>query len=169
MRTKSYSRIIFKPKSACNNCWLKTGCTKNKNASTNNKQSVIKKTVGFKKGEHLIKNGDIITGLYCINRGVVKIYKNVKENKEFIFGFAGKGEIVGLNSFLINESVLFSAMAVSNVAACYISFSEMNLLLRQKPLIMERLVQNLCEKLDFMEGCIASNISNKRKKRITLP
>ncbi len=157
------NHFVLTKKKACKNCWLKSCFSQLKDSNINSSTVLINNIVRLKKGEGLIKSGDAISGLYCIRDGTVKIYKTGNNNKEYIFWRAGKGEIVGLNSFLNCEIFSFSATALSNVSACYISALSMHKLINEQPFVIDGLMQNLCSKMNFMESRI-TNISTRRKK-----
>lgn len=155
---------VLTKKKACKNCWLKSCYCLQSNNMNSNGFLLINSIIKIKKGEHLIKSGDTIYGLYCIRDGTVKIYKTGNNNKEYIFWRAGRGEIVDLNSFLNSDLFSFSATALSNVSACYISVSFMNNLINEQPFIIEGLMKDLCSKINLIESRI-TNISNRRKKK----
>lgn len=163
MNSEKRNDFILTKGKICKNCWLKSYYGQPKTINANSSRKLINKSVRFNKGEHLIKSGDAILGLYCIRDGTVKIYKNGNNNREYIFWRAGKGEIVGLNSFLNCEYFSFSASALSNVTACYISVTYMNKLIAEQPFIIDSLMQNICSKINLIENRI-TNISNRRKK-----
>lgn len=57
--------------------------------------SRFKANYGFKKGDIIIKEGQISDGVYFIKRGVVKIEKNGPNGRNFIINICGAGNIIG--------------------------------------------------------------------------
>ena len=48
----------------------------------------------YKKGDVLYKEGNRISGFYCINIGIIKVYKTGLDGKEQIIRFARPGDII---------------------------------------------------------------------------
>ena len=152
-------------KTICKNCWLKQ-CAGECSSIHDRKKWLKNKIVRFRKGDDLINSDINISGLYCIKDGFVKIYKKGLNDKEFIIWIATRGEIVGLDSFLNNEQFAFSAKALNDVTTCHISTSEMECFLNRKPLIINELMRNLCNKIDLLEKRIVFTSKRKKKDQI---
>ncbi len=74
----------------------------------------------FKKGETLYHEGRRINGVYCINSGIVKIFKTGFDGKEQILMFARKGDIIGYRSVLANELACTTAKMIEDGLLCFI-------------------------------------------------
>jgi CRP-like cAMP-binding protein len=66
----------------------------------------------YKRGDILYQEGNRISGFFCINSGIIKVFKTGFDGKEQIIRFARKGDIIAYRSVLSNElrtarSVLF--------------------------------------------------------------
>jgi CRP-like cAMP-binding protein len=59
-------------------------------------------------------------GVYCICKGVLKIYKTGSDGKEQIVAFARSGDITGYRSILSNEAACTTAEAIQNAIVCQI-------------------------------------------------
>ena len=91
------------------------------------KLNVNKSNNYFKKGQVIFYEGNYPHGMYCINKGKVKISKLGDEGKEQIVRFAGEGELLGYRSALSNESYKATATAMEECYICHIpkdKFSE---------------------------------------------
>ncbi len=75
----------------------------------------------FNRGSVLYREHNKITGFYCIQRGIIKIFKTGSDGKEQIIRFAKKGDIIGFRSVLSNELACTSAMAIEDADTCFIS------------------------------------------------
>jgi len=73
-----------------------------------------------KRGEILYFEGKRITGFYCINEGIIKIYKTGIDGKEQIIRFAKPGEIIAYRSILSNELACTTAKIIEDAIVCYI-------------------------------------------------
>lgn len=91
--------------------------SKNDLASVN----TLKECYLLKKGETIYTEGSRINGIYCINSGIIKIYKTGIDGKGQIIRFAKEGEIIGYRSVLSNELACTSAMVIEEATLCYIS------------------------------------------------
>jgi CRP-like cAMP-binding protein len=74
----------------------------------------------FKRGEILYNEGARISGFYCINRGIIKVFKTGFDGKEQIIRFAKPGDIIAYRSVLSNEPACTSARVIEDCQACFI-------------------------------------------------
>lgn len=74
----------------------------------------------FKRGEILYHEGRRMTGYYCVNKGIVKIYKTGIDGKEQIIAFAQKGDILGYRSILSNENACTTSKVIEDSVLCFI-------------------------------------------------
>lgn len=155
--------IVNRDMSVCKKCWIKNVSGDNRICSSVYNRAISEDTIDFKKGECFIKPKDSISKLYCIRNGTVKIHNKRPNKKEFIVWLAGKGDILGLDSYLNDQIFSFYATAVNNVSVCVINVAEMNEFLRNDPFFVNSLANKLCSKIDLMEKRIG-NLFNKSKK-----
>jgi CRP-like cAMP-binding protein len=74
----------------------------------------------YKKGSEIYHEGSRTNGLYCINQGIVKIFKTGIDGREQIIYFAQPGDIIGYRSILSGELACSSAKAVNQSILCFI-------------------------------------------------
>jgi CRP-like cAMP-binding protein len=74
----------------------------------------------FKRGDILYHEGNRISGFYCINSGIIKVYKTGFDGKEQIIRFAKAGEIIAYRSVLSNEVACTSARVIEDCQVCFI-------------------------------------------------
>ena len=74
----------------------------------------------YKKGSEIYHEGSRTNGLYCINEGIVKIYKTGIDGREQIIHFAKPGDIIGYRSILSGELACSSAKALKTSVLCFI-------------------------------------------------
>lgn len=147
---------------SCTDCHLKTSTVfKACSGSILDKYFTDKQLVHFEKEEVLLKQEDCFSGVYCVVEGILKITKIKNQNKEFILWFAGPGDIIGLDSFINNESYSFSAISIDSGKACFIPGENFSKLLSGEPIISLDLIKSLCKKINHIEGRITS-IAQKR-------
>lgn len=74
----------------------------------------------YKKGDVLYHEGNRISGFYCINSGIIKVYKTGLDGKEQIIRFARPGEIIAYRSVLSNEPACTTSKVIEDCQVCFI-------------------------------------------------
>jgi CRP-like cAMP-binding protein len=74
----------------------------------------------YKRGEILYHEGSRISGFYCINSGIIKVFKTGLDGKEQIIRFAKPGDIIAYRSVLSNELACTSAKVIEDSFVCFI-------------------------------------------------
>ena len=81
----------------------------------------------FEKACNLYKRGDTIYheghkggGVYCVNKGVLKLHKTGIDGKEQIIRFAKSGDIIGFRSVLSDEASCTTAKVIEDAVLCFI-------------------------------------------------
>src|ERR1700748_3063836 len=79
-----------------------------------------RKSLHFKKGEVIFREGDLVEGIYFVTSGTVKVHKKWGTEKELILRFARKGDIFGHRGLGQETDYPISATAIEPVSACFI-------------------------------------------------
>lgn len=87
----------------------------------------------YKKGEAIFKEGGYSRGLYCVNKGKVKMSKMGPSGKEQIIRFATAGDVMGYNSMLSKSKLSSTAVALEDAAVCFIPSSDFFDLIKTEP------------------------------------
>lgn len=74
----------------------------------------------YKRGTVIYDEGSRINGFYCVQSGIIKIYKTGFDGKEQIIRFAKKGDIMGFRSTLSNELACTTAKVIEDAHICYV-------------------------------------------------
>ncbi len=82
--------------------------------------SVEKSCNIYKKGQLVFYEGNRPTGLYCVNKGKVKVYQIGMEGKEQIIRLAKDGDILGYRSLISGEMYTASASIIEDSTICFI-------------------------------------------------
>lgn len=99
-----------------NSCFFCRGCLPEWQAAI----ALNKITYTIKKGELIFREGDPVTGIYFLDRGLAKVHKQWGTEKELILRFAKDGDIIGHRG-LGNENIFpVSATALEESTACFI-------------------------------------------------
>jgi CRP-like cAMP-binding protein len=86
--------------------------------------------LNFEKGCNHYKRGSIIyhernriSGIYCVNKGIIKLVKTGMDGREKIIRFAKKGDIIGYRSILSQELACTTAKVIEDAVLCFIPAS----------------------------------------------
>jgi CRP-like cAMP-binding protein len=74
----------------------------------------------YKKNQGLFLEGSIPRGVYCINKGKVKVFTLGDEGKEQIIQIAGEGEVLGFRSIFSGEPYKVSATTLEDSNVCFV-------------------------------------------------
>lgn len=74
----------------------------------------------YSKGSIIYNEGSKINGVYCVNNGILKIFKTGIDCKEQIVAFAKKGNIIGYRSTISGELACTTAKVLEDAEICYI-------------------------------------------------
>ncbi len=74
----------------------------------------------YKKGNIIYHEGNHTNGFYCVNSGIIKIFKTGIEGKEQIIHFAKKGDIIGYRSVISKEAACSTAKTLEDSILCFI-------------------------------------------------
>ncbi len=114
----------------------------------------------FKRGEILYTEGNRISGFYCINSGIIKVFKTGLDGKEQIIRFAKSGEIIAYRSVLSNESACTSARVIEDCLVCFIPSEILISLVKTNSLFAFELLKLACHELGEANSFI-TNIAQK--------
>jgi CRP/FNR family transcriptional regulator, polysaccharide utilization system transcription regulator len=74
----------------------------------------------YSRGDILYQEGNRISGFFCINSGIIKVFKTGFDGKEQIIRFAKEGDIIAYRSVLSNEVACTSAKVIEDCQVCFI-------------------------------------------------
>jgi len=120
----------------------------------------IKACNHYKKNQGLFIEGSIPRGVYCVNKGKVKVFTLGDEGKEQIIHIADEGEIIGFKAMFSGDPYRVSATTLEDANICFIhkdnflSMIDSNAALRSG--IMRELSKELGERAVFI-----TNMSQK--------
>ncbi len=70
----------------------------------------------YKRGTIIYSEGQRINGFYCVQKGIIKIYKTGFDGKEQIIRFAKKGDIMGFRSTVLRERACTTAKVLEDAS-----------------------------------------------------
>ncbi|MEY8848848.1 Crp/Fnr family transcriptional regulator [Psychroserpens sp. XS_ASV72] len=78
----------------------------------------------IKKGDVIFEEGDTINGVYCIKEGICKLSKLSANGKDQIIKLVVKGDLLGKNSIIREETSNLTATALNDMEVCFIPKNE---------------------------------------------
>lgn len=128
--------------------------------------SVNKGSSRYKSGQVVFHEGSQPTGLYCIYKGKVKVFKLGADGKEQIVRFSRKGEVIGYRALLSNTSYNATATAIEDCEICHISKSVFINKLQENSSLTHNVIQLLSENLKESEDKLLSVTQKSVKERV---
>ncbi|MGO4886747.1 Crp/Fnr family transcriptional regulator [Anaerobacillus sp. MEB173] len=115
----------------------------------------------FKKGEHLIYEGEKSDTLFIINKGKVKLSKLTIDGKEQILYIMSCGDFFGeLNLFNDDEVNNFSAYAINDTEICMLTKQNIDIIMSDNQEILIKLLKAVTKRLAHTEN-LAQNLATK--------
>jgi CRP-like cAMP-binding protein len=125
----------------------------------------------YKRGDILYQEGNRISGFFCINSGIIKVFKTGFDGKEQIIRFAKKGDIIAYRSVLSNEPACTSAKVIEDCQVCFIPSEILISFIKTNPVYALELLKLACHELgeanSFITG-IAQKTVRERLAEILL-
>ncbi|MBN2662715.1 MAG: Crp/Fnr family transcriptional regulator [Bacteroidales bacterium] len=74
----------------------------------------------YKRGDTVYHEGHRGNGVYCVNKGVLKLYKTGIDGKEQIIRFAKAGDLIGFRSVISDEISCTTSKVIEDAVLCFI-------------------------------------------------
>lgn len=120
----------------------------------------------YKKGQILYSEGNRINGVFCIQSGVLKIYKTGSDGKEQIIAFARGGDLTGYRSVLSNEPACTTAQVIEEAHICFIHSNIIFQLIRSNGDFSIALMQLTCKELNQANSYIKDIAQKTVRERL---
>ena len=146
---------------SCETCQSRTGsvfCQLSDDELVN--LSIQKNCNYYQKGQQIFYEGNSPTGLYCVNKGKVKVSQSGSEGKEQIIRLAKDGDILGYRSLISGEVYTSSAIAMEDSKVCLIPKALFFDLIKSNSDITSKIMKLLATDLGEAENKI-TNLAQK--------
>lgn len=120
----------------------------------------------YKRGDVLYKEGNRISGFYCIHSGIIKVYKTGFDGKEQIIRFAKGGEIIAYRSVLSNEVACTSAKVIEDCYVCFIPSEILISLIKTNSAYALELLKLACHELGEANSFITDIAQKTVRERL---
>ncbi len=118
------------------------------------------------KGEVIYEEGSRINGIYCVHKGIIKIYKTGTEGKEQIVKFAKPGDIFGYRSVINKEPACTSVKVLDDAVLCFLPSPDLYHLLKENSEFGIELLQIACNELGEANDYITDIAQKSVKERL---
>jgi len=125
-----------------------------------------KNLISHKKGQILYYEGTKPLGIFCINSGVVKIYKTASNGKEQIIHLSQKGDFLGYSALLGEENYTNSAMIVEDAKICFIPKEAFLATLFNNTPFFKRITKALSHELGVLEEKLTDATQKSIRERL---
>jgi len=120
----------------------------------------------YKRGNIIYHEGNRINGYYCVNSGIVKMYKTGIDGKEQIIRFAKMGDIIGYRSVLSKELACTTAKVIEDAVLCFIPSDSLFDLVKNNSSFAMYLMQLTCKELGEANNYITDIAQKTVRERL---
>ncbi|RLD60514.1 MAG: Crp/Fnr family transcriptional regulator [Bacteroidetes bacterium] len=120
----------------------------------------------YKRGDIVYHEGNRMPGLFCISKGILKLYKTGIEGKGQIVAFAKQGDIIGYRSVLSNEVACTTAQVIEEAILCFIPADVFINLVKSNSKFSIKIMQLACNELGNANKLITDIAQKSVRERL---
>lgn len=120
----------------------------------------------YTRGDILYQEGNRISGFFCINSGIIKVFKTGFDGKEQIIRFAKKGDIIAYRSVLSNELACTSAKVIEDCQVCFLPSEILVSFIKTNPTYALELMRLACHELGEANSFITDIAQKTVRERL---
>jgi CRP-like cAMP-binding protein len=110
-----------------------------------------RKNLHFKKGEQIFREGELMTGMFFVYSGLIKVHTRWSDDKELILRIAASGDIVGHRGLGTDNIYPASATALQPTDICYVDLDFFTASLKVNPGFLYQLMMFFASELKESE------------------
>ncbi|MGB3781164.1 MAG: Crp/Fnr family transcriptional regulator [Tunicatimonas sp.] len=122
----------------------------------------------YRKGQVLFHEGTRPLGVFCINRGKVKIYKLGYDGKEQITHIAHDGGLLGYKALIAEETYTVSAETLEDCTICFLPKSTFLQTLQESSEFNQRIMKQVCHELGLMTENLTHQAQRTVRERLAI-
>ncbi|NPA68618.1 MAG: Crp/Fnr family transcriptional regulator [Chlorobi bacterium] len=150
----------------CESCFVNNDLFKKITKDQADILSYIKNCNTYKKGDTIYTEGSRISGIYCLNKGIIKHYKTGNDGKEQIIRFSKTGDIFGYRSVLAGEPACTTAKVVEDGSVCFIPAAHFLKLIKENSDFAVSVMKLSCKELGDANQYILDIAQKNVKERL---
>jgi CRP-like cAMP-binding protein len=120
----------------------------------------------FKRGSIIYREGNRMSGFYCVQHGIVKIYKTGFDGKDQIIRFAKSGDIIGYRSVISSEPACTTTKVLEECRLCHIPAAMLMNLVRTNGNFAVELMKLTCKELGEANSYITDIAQKTVRERL---
>ncbi len=120
----------------------------------------------FRRGEIIFYEGHRLRGVYCLQKGALKLYKTGHEGKEQIIRLAKPGDLLAFRAILTQEKSCTTAQAIEDSLLCHIPAKTFIEIAKENPEFSLKLIQISCKELEESNKLIVDLAQRPVKDRL---
>jgi len=128
--------------------------------------SINKITETHKRGSIIYREGNRMKGFYCVQSGIVKIYKTGFDGKDQIVRFAKSGDLIGYRSVVSSEPACTTAEILQESSLCHIPANILFHLVKTNGNFAVELMKLTCKELGEANAYITDIAQKTVKERL---
>ena len=152
----------------CDLCWFRTHpLLRYLSENEMNNISLNKTTEIYKRGSVIYREGTRMKGFYCVQKGILKIFKTGLDGKEQIIRFAKPGDFIGYRSAISNETACTTTEVLEACTLCHISAALLTELVKTNGEFAFALIKLTCKELGEANAYITDIAQKTVKERLS--
>jgi CRP/FNR family transcriptional regulator len=128
--------------------------------------SEVKNLISHRRGQILFYEGTKPLGIFCVNAGVIKVYKTASNGKEQILYLAKQGDFLGYSALLGEENYTNSAMIIEDAKICFIPREAFLGSMMKNADFFKRITKQLSHELGVMEEKLTDASQKSIRERL---
>lgn len=146
---------------ACEECEVR-GISKFGSLCSENmdKMNYNKSCTAYKKGQIIFHEDTRPLGVFCVNKGKLKVYKTGDDGKDQIIQISKPGDLLGYRAMIGEDLYPVTAEALEEVHVCFVPKSEFERLLDESKDFSNMLLKEACHELGMMTE-LMTNLAQK--------
>lgn len=153
--------------SKCENCIVrKYNALKALNTEDLKEINNTKEVHTIAKGDVIFKEGQRLSGIYCVRHGASKLSKITTSGRDQIVKIVAKGEILGQRSVVCDEITNLSATALEDMEVCFIPKSSITNRMAANPEFVKKILVQMATELRIADDMIIDLTQKTVKQRL---
>lgn len=137
-------------------------------SSSLDKISYNKTCTAYKKGQVIFHEDTRPLGVFCVNKGKLKIFKTGDDGKDQIIQISKPGDLLGYRAMIGEDLYPVTAEALEDVQVCFIPKSEFVRLLDESPEFSKMLLREACHELGQMTNLLTNLAQKTVRERLAV-
>lgn len=120
----------------------------------------------YKKGQTLFIQGNHPFGLYCVNKGNIKVTRIGADGKESIVRIVKSGDVLGHRSLFSDDNYNATATALDETTVCFLDRKYITKVIEENPSVSLKIINKLSIDMGVAEGKVASFHQKNVRERL---